>query len=166
MAIREVFTFEDPQLHRNCHAVTNFDDRLANLLTDMADTMYEQNGVGLAAPQVGIIRRACVVDVGEGLYEFINPVITYKSADLIEEDEGCLSFPGQWGKVKRPQKIKVEYFDRFGKKQELEAENLFARAICHETDHLNGTVFKDIATRMLTQEEIDEKFSDETEEEN
>ena len=117
--------------------------------------MYEADGVGIAGVQVGVLRRVFVVDIGEGLTEFINPTITAQSG---EQDglEGCLSSPGEYGLVVRPEKVTIEAFDRHGKPFTLEAEGFMARAICHENDHLDGHIFKDITHHMLTDEELRE----------
>jgi len=154
MALRNIFKDGEPVLRRRCHPVVRFDDRLHQLLGDMADTMYDADGVGLAAPQVGILRRAVVIDVGEGIVELLNPVITEQSEETVCDQEGCLSFPGEYGMVPRPARVVCEYQDRFGAPQRVEAEGLFARAICHECDHLDGRVFKDIAERMIDPEEL------------
>jgi len=119
----------------------------------MLETMQQANGVGLAAPQVGILRRAVVIDVGDGLYEMINPSIVWTSEETQEDAEGCLSSPGEYGMVTRPMSVKAEYQDRNGKHCTVEASELFARAICHECDHLDGRLFKDLATEMLEPDE-------------
>jgi len=155
MALRRIFKEGEEVLRRQCRPVAKFDARLHQLLDDMADTMYEADGVGLAAPQVGMLRRAMVIDVGEGLVEFINPEITQKSEETVCDQEGCLSSPGEYGMVTRPARVVCAYQDRFGAPHETEAEGLFARAICHECDHLDGRLFKDIAERMLTPEELE-----------
>ena len=128
-------------------------DRIHTLLDDMAETMYAADGVGLAAPQVAVLRRVVVIDTGDGLIELINPEIVYESAECIEDTEGCLSFPGQYGVVKRPKKVTVKYQDRFGVWQEKTGEGLLARAFCHEIDHLNGICFTDLAEYMLEADE-------------
>ncbi len=147
MALRNIVTKEDSILRKKCREVEKFDDKLHTLLDDMAQTMYKADGVGLAGPQVGILRRVFVVDVGEGLYEMINPKIIAKKGKQTG-NEGCLSCPHTFGDVTRPNYVKVEYFDRNGQKQTVEATELFARAICHENDHLDGTLFIDIATDL------------------
>ncbi len=141
MAIRNIVT-DDEFLHKNCRSVLNFDDRLAQILDDMADTMYEADGVGLAAPQVGILRRYCIVDVGDGLIELINPVIVEQSGTQSGE-EGCLSYPGEFDIVERPMTVTVKAQDRNGKTFTVTGEGLKARAFCHEIDHLDGIVYKD-----------------------
>ena len=146
MAIRNIVKDGDPVLRKICRSVINFDDKLATLLDDMVDTMYEANGVGLAAPQVGILRRICVIDVGEGPIELINPAIISEEGDQIG-DEGCLSIPGQSGLVKRPMKVTVKAQDRNGNTFEISGEGLLARAFCHEIDHLNGVLYTDKVIR-------------------
>lgn len=146
MAIRNIVKDGDPVLRKICRSVINFDEKLATLIDDMVDTMYEANGVGLAAPQVGILRRICVIDVGEGPIELINPAIISEEGDQIG-DEGCLSIPGQSGLVKRPMKVTVKAQDRNGNTFEVSGEGLLARAFCHEIDHLNGILYTDKVIR-------------------
>ena len=153
MAIRAILHEREELLRKRSRPVEKFDDRLFTLLDDMAETMHKANGVGLAAPQVGILRRAVVIDIGEGLIEMINPEITFKSDEIEEEAEGCLSSPGEYGLVPRPVKVKAKYLNRHGEACEIEGEGLLARAICHETDHLEGRLFKDLATEMLEPDE-------------
>ena len=153
MAIREIRKYDDPALYKICRPVEKFDDRLAELLDDMAETMYQANGVGLAAPQVGILRRVVVIDVGEGIIELINPRIL-RTAGSETTSEGCLSFPGEYGLVERPTEVEIEAQDRHGVTFRMTGHDLLARAFCHETDHLDGKVFKSIATRMLDEEEL------------
>ena len=140
--IRKIVKIGDDVLRKECNPVEKFNLRLQLLLRDMAETMYEANGVGLAAPQVGILRRVAVVDVGDGLLELVNPVITYREGEQ-KGTEGCLSIPGRQGCVTRPYKIKVKAQDCKGRFFELEAEEFFARAICHELDHLDGIMYID-----------------------
>ncbi len=154
MAKREMRYEGDEVLSKKSRPVEKFDEKLWNLLDDMADTMRTYNGVGLAAVQVGILRRVFIVDVGDGITEFINPEII-ETRDSQTGLEGCLSFPDQFGEVTRPNIVKVRAFDRFGKLFEKEVSELYARAVCHENDHLDGYVFKDRADRMLTQEEAE-----------
>lgn len=149
MAIREIRKWDDPVLHKISREVTVFDKRLHDLLDDMYETMQEANGVGIAAVQVGILRRAVVIDIGEGPIELVNPEVVSKSEECISKSEGCLSFPGQYGMVERPAKVTVKAQDRNGKPFEITGEGVFARAMCHETDHTNGIVFVDLATEML-----------------
>ena len=122
-------------------------------IRDRAQTMYKAQGVGLAGPQVGMLRRVFVIDVGEGILEFVNPEILETSGTQ-EGAEGCLSFPGEYGMVERPNHVKVRAQNRMGEWFELEGEELLARAICHENDHLDGVVFKDRLSRLLTEEEL------------
>lgn len=142
MAIRNIRKFGDDILRKKCRRVEQIDDRIKTLLDDLADTMYEADGVGLAAPQVGILKRIAVVDVGEGIVELINPVITETSGTQTET-EGCLSVPDRYGKVERPQTVTVKTLDRDGNEYEITGHDLFARALCHEIDHLDGIMFVD-----------------------
>ena len=153
MALRNIVTEKEARLRKGSRPVEKFDERLWTLLDDMADTMYHADGVGIAGVQVGVLRRVFVVDIGEGLTEFINPAITARSG---EQDgmEGCLSSPGEFGLVVRPEKVTVTAFDRHGKPFTMDAEGFLARAICHENDHLDGHIFKDITHHMLTEEEL------------
>lgn len=160
MALRNIMTQEQPALHKVARPVTNFDRRLCELLDDMAETLADANGAGLAAPQVGILRRAFIIDVDErGLIEFINPEILETSG---EQDgvEGCLSLPGQWGMVKRPDHVKVRAQDRNGKWFELEADELAARCILHEYDHLDGRLYSERVYKWLDDEEMDAMFEE------
>ena len=156
MALRLIIKEGDPLLRKHSRKVDSFNERLNTLLDDMADTLKKAQGVGLAAPQVGILRRVFIVDVGEGVIEFINPEIVYRSEELQTEAEGCLSSPGEYGMVPRPKRVKIVYQDRSGNHCELEGEGLMARALCHESDHLDGRLFKDLAERMLTEEELED----------
>ncbi len=152
MALRNIVKFGEDILHKKCREVTVFDDKLWVLLDDMYETMRAADGVGLAAPQVGILRRVCIVDIGEGPIELINPVITSMRGKQ-REVEGCLSVPGQWGYVVRPAKIKVTAMNRYGKEVKYDATDLLARAFCHEIDHLNGVIFTDLADEMVERED-------------
>ena len=157
MALRNIVKDGDPILTKRCRPVEKFDSKLHTLLDDMAETMHHANGVGLAAPQVGMLRRVVVIDVSpdqNNVLELVNPKIIAYSGEQ-EGNEGCLSFPGQWGIVKRPSYVKVKAQDRFGEEFTLEGTELLARAFCHEIDHLNGVVFKEVCERMLTRKEID-----------
>lgn len=145
MAIRNIRTYPDEILSKNCRQVEEFDDKLHTLLEDMQETMQEASGVGLAAPQVGILRRVVVIDVGEGLIELINPVIIAKSKETETTAEGCLSFPGRAETVTRPRRVTVRAQDRHGNPFQMKGEGLLARAFCHEIDHLNGILLKDRA---------------------
>ena len=144
MAIRKVVQEGDDVLRKKCFEVTAFDEKLAMLLDDLKDTVKKEEGAGLAAPQVGVLRRAVVVDVEEGFFEFVNPVIVDSRGEQ-RGFEGCLSVRGKRGVVSRPNVLKLEYFDRYGKKQKLVAKGFFARAICHELDHLDGILYTDSA---------------------
>ena len=154
MAIRNIVKFGDEVLNKKCRPVEKFDHKLAVLLDDMVDTLYDSNGVGLAAPQVGILRRVVVIDVGDGLLELINPELIVCSKETQTDAEGCLSNPGQYGLVERPYRVKVRAQDRHGKWFEKEGEELLARAFCHELDHLEGVLFTSRASRMLSPEEL------------
>lgn len=142
MALRNIVKEGDPTLRKISRSVVNFDEKLAQLLDDMAETLYDADGAGLAAPQVGILRRVCIVDVGDGLIELINPVIIEESG-MQEGGEGCLSCPGEYGVVRRPMKVTVRAQDRNGNTFTVTGEELKARAFCHEIDHLNGILYKD-----------------------
>jgi peptide deformylase len=142
----------DPMLRKTSREVTAFDEKLGTLLDDMAETMAQQNGVGLAGVQIGILRRVVVIDIGEGRIELINPTIIKTSGSQVGS-EGCLSFPGQFGIVERPDTVTVRAQDRNGNWFEMTGTALLARAFCHEIDHLDGIVFKDHATRMLDPDE-------------
>ena len=148
MAIRNILKDEDPTLRKVCRPVTEFNERLWQLLDDMADTMHDAPGVGLAGPQVGILRRVVVMDVGDGVIEAINPEIVKTEGEQSGE-EGCLSFPGKWGIVKRPYKVKMKAQDRHGKWYYLTGEELLARCMCHEIDHLDGVVFLDHVDEVM-----------------
>lgn len=143
MATRIITQYgKDPILKKVCRSQLTFDDRLATILDDMAETMYAADGVGLAAPQIGILRRYCVIDIGEGIVELINPVIVEKSGEQTGQ-EGCLSVPGVYENVTRPMYVKVRAQNRNGENITVEGEGLMARALCHEIDHLDGIVFLD-----------------------
>lgn len=154
MAIRNIVKFGDDVLKKKCRPVEKFDRKLHQLLDDMQDTLYEANGAGLAAPQVGILRQVCIVDVGEGPIELINPVIVATQGEQTGP-EGCLSLPDEWGEVTRPMRVTVKAQNRKGKWFEVTGEELCARAFCHEIDHLSGVVFTEKANRMLTPEELE-----------
>ena len=145
MAKRIIRKNDDPVLYKKCKDVKKYDAKLSELIDDMIETMNDANGVGLAAPQIGILRRICVIDVGDGPVEMINPVILESSGEQ-GGMEGCLSFPGESGYVVRPNKVRVEAYDRNGDLYEYEGEGLFARAVFHETDHLDGKVYKRLVT--------------------
>ncbi|MDO5332228.1 MAG: peptide deformylase [Bacillota bacterium] len=149
MALRTIFQTDDEALHKKCKEVTEINDRTRQLLDDLLETMRHAQGVGLAAPQVGVLRRVCVIEVPDDpkIYELINPVITLKEGDQYGE-EGCLSVPGLCGDVHRPQHVKVECLDRNGNKVEYEGYDLLARAFCHEIDHLDGHVYLEYADNV------------------
>ena len=142
MALRQIVKIGEPVLRKKSKVVKEINDRLIDLLDDMADTMYEADGVGLAAPQVGILKRVVVVDIGDGLIELINPEIIETEGEYLD-NEGCLSVPGESGDVLRPYKVKVRAKNRFGETIEIEGEELLARAFCHEIDHLDGILYVD-----------------------
>ena len=156
MSIRTILTQEDPTLYKVCHPVTRFDGRLADLLDDLRETLTEANGVGLAAPQVGILRRAVVVvpdPEKDEMIELVNPEILAQ--------EGCLSLPGMWGRVKRPKWVKIRAQDRNGNWFETEGADLAARCFCHELEHLEGHMYDEHADRLYTAEELDEILANE-----
>jgi peptide deformylase len=158
MAIRNIVKDGYDILAKKCREVVKFDNKLHTLLDDMAETMHRANGVGLAAPQVGILRRVAVIDTSpeqNKVIELVNPKIIAFSGEQ-EGSEGCLSFPGQWGIVKRPNYVKVKAQDRNGEEFTIEGKELLARAFCHELDHLDGIVFKSVCERMLRPEEIEQ----------
>ena len=156
MGLRKILTDKDPALHKVCKPVTAFDSKLHKLLDDMAETLVDSGGVGLAAPQVGILRRVFLVDVGveeNEIVEFINPEILETEGEQ-EGPEGCLSVPGKYGLVKRPYRVKVRAQDRDGDWFEAEGEELIGRCFCHENDHLDGIVYTEVMERFLTEEEL------------
>lgn len=140
MALRNIVKLGDPVLYKKSRVVEKFDDRLSQLIDDMFETMYNGNGVGLAAVQVGILKRVVVIDIGEGPIELVNPEITFTEGEQISQ-EGCLSLPGKWGTTSRPKKVQVKAQDRNGKWQVFTGEDLKAKALCHEIDHLDGIIF-------------------------
>ena len=156
MGLRKIMTVKEPCLHKVCRPVEKFDGKLHRLLDDMKETLAEANGVGLAAPQVGILRRVVVVDTGEELLELVNPELLETSGEQVGS-EGCLSVPGKYGIVKRPNYAKVRAYDRDGNEFEVEGEELMARCFCHELDHLDGIVYTEIMERYLTEEEMKEQ---------
>ena len=156
MALRKILTDKEPALHKVCKPVTDFDAKLHKLLDDMTETLIESGGVGLAAPQVGILRRVFLVDVGmeeNEIVEFINPEIIETDGEQIGP-EGCLSVPGKYGLVKRPYYAKVRAQDRNGEWFEAEGEELIGRCFCHENDHLDGIIYTEVMERLLTEEEL------------
>ncbi len=156
MGLRKILTDKDPALHKVCKPVTEFDGKLHKLLDDMRETLVDSGGVGLAAPQVGILRRVFLVDVGldgEEIIEFINPEILETDGEQ-EGAEGCLSVPGRYGLVKRPYWVKLRAQDRYGDWFEAEGEELIGRCFCHENDHLDGIVYTQVMDRFLTEDEL------------
>ena len=156
MGIRKIMTVKEPCLHKVCRPVEKFDKKLHKLLDDMKETLVDANGVGLAAPQVGILRRVVIVDTGEEMLELVNPELVETSGEQ-KGAEGCLSVPGKYGLVKRPNYAKVRAQDRDGNWFEAEGEELIARCFCHELDHLDGIVYTEIMERYLTDEELNEE---------
>ena len=156
MALRNIVTVGDPVLTKKCRPVVRFDDRLAELIEDMKETMQHANGVGLAAPQVGVLRRIVVVDAGDEIVELVNPEIVSKSEEEQTGVEGCLSLPGEYGIVTRPMYVTVRAQDRHGDWYEYDGEELVARCFCHEIDHLDGHMYTEIAEKMLTPEELEQ----------
>ena len=163
MGLRKILTDKDPALHKVCRPVEKFDGRLHKLLDDMAETLEQANGVGLAAPQIGILRRVVLVDTGEEVLELINPTLLETSGEQVGA-EGCLSVPGKYGLVKRPNYAKVRAQDRNGNWFEAEGEELIARCFCHELDHLDGVLYPDRADRMLDEDELEAMEADEGDE--
>ena len=153
MGLRKILDDKEPALHKVCRPVEKFDWRLHKLLDDMADTLAEANGVGLAAPQVGILRRVVIVDTGEEILELVNPSLLETDGEQ-EGPEGCLSVPGKYGLVKRPYYAKVRAQERDGNWFEAEGEELIARCFCHELDHLDGIIYTEVMERFLTEEEL------------
>ena len=157
MGLRKILTTRDPALHKVCKPVTAFDGKLHKLLDDMKETLLDAGGVGLAAPQVGILRRVVVVDMGAEepeLLELVNPELLETSGEQCGA-EGCLSVPGKYGLVKRPNYARVRAQDRDGNWFEAEGEALIARCFCHELDHLDGIVYTEVMERFLTDEELE-----------
>lgn len=165
MALRKIVTVGDPILTKKCRTVVKFDDRLAQLIDDMIDTMHDANGVGLAGPQVGVMRRVVVVDTGDEDVELVNPEVVSVSEEMQTGMEGCLSLPGKYGIVTRPMQVTVRAQDRFGDWYEYEGEELVARAFLHEIDHLDGHMYTEFAERMLTDEELEAMMEAQGEEE-
>lgn len=162
MALRNIVKDGDPILTKVCRPVEKFDHKLEVLLDDMYETMQDADGVGIAGPQVGMMRRLCVIDVGEGRLDLVNPEIIETSGTQ-DGVEGCLSFPGEYGMVERPNHVKVRAQNKNGEWYEVEGEKLLARALCHEIDHLDGICFVKRASRMIDPEEL--RRADESEEE-
>ena len=148
MATRKIIKEGDPNLRKVCRPVEKFDQRLWDLLDDLKDTLHEVSGLRLASPQVNVLRRVAIVEYDDVLLELVNPVLLESEGECLD-NEGCLSVDWCRGIVKRPQKIKIEYFDRFGEKRRFEAEDYFARAILHEMDHLDGILFTDKMVKRI-----------------
>jgi peptide deformylase len=155
MGLRTILTDDDGALRKPCRAVTNFDRRLHDLLDDLAETLAYVNGAGLAAPQVGVLRRVFITNIEDELIEMVNPRITF-SGGTQEGAEACLSVTGRTGLVKRPDRVVIEAQDRCGNPAVYEGEGFLARAFCHELDHLDGILYTDIMERFMTAEEIAE----------
>ena len=165
MAIRTILTEGEPALTKKCHPVTKFDGKLADLLDDLKETLARAKGLGLAAPQVGILRRAViVVDGDDQMLELVNPEIVDQKG---EQDglEGCLSVPGKWGYVKRPEWVKVKAQDRTGQWFEVEGTGITARCFCHELAHLDGHLYVELTDRLYTSEELDAMMAEEEQQE-
>ena len=162
MALRNILTEGNPTLYKKSRPVVKFDDRLHLLLDDMKETLLDAEGVGLAAPQVGVLRRLFLVDTGEEILECINPEIVETSGEQVGL-EGCLSVPGKYGVVKRPNVVKIRAQDRNGEWFEAEGEELIARCFCHEYAHLDGQRYTEVAERMLTNEELEALYADDGE---
>ena len=160
MAIRTILTQDDPALNKVCHPVTRFDDKLADLLDDLKETLTQANGMGLAAPQVGILRRAAIVLLeDESMLEMVNPEILDQRGEQ-PGWEGCLSLPGMWGNVMRPDWVKIRAQDRNGQWFEMEGTDMTARCFCHEISHLDGHMYTELTERLYTAEELDEMLDD------
>lgn len=160
MALRDILQDGSPILRKKCRPVKEVDDYVRRLLDDMLETMHHANGMGLAAPQVGVLRRVCIVEYEDTLYEFINPEIIGREGEDIDI-EGCLSIPGRAGRVKRPQKVVVRTLDRNGETQEYVGEDYLAHAFCHEIDHLDGVLYTDI---MIEEVDPDAELEEDDEE--
>ncbi len=158
MALRKIVYIEDEMLRKKSRKVERFDERLHTLLDDMAETMYKNNGCGLAAPQVAVLKRVVVMDVGDGLIEMVNPEIVSREG-AVDGVEGCISIPGRQGYVVRPQKVVVRAQDRNGAQIEITGEDWLARCICHETDHLDGQLYVDIMHEEVFDTETEEEES-------
>lgn len=157
MALRIIKLDGDPILRKKSKEIDKITDRIKILLEDMVETMVEANGVGLAAPQIGVLRRAVVIDIGEGLIKMLNPEILDTDGAIVDI-EGCLSVPNLSGTVERPEKVKVKYTDENGEEKHLEATELLARAVCHEIDHLNGILYTDKVIEYIDLEEEEKKY--------
>lgn len=150
--VREILKFGDPLLRENCAEVTKFDEELHKILDDLYDTMQKADGIGLAAPQIGVLKRVVVIDVGKGRIELVNPVVTVLWGKQFEP-EGCLSYPKKRGIVQRPKHVHIKAFNRFGKPVKYRGRDLLARAFCHEIDHLNGILYEDKVIEWVEDEQ-------------
>ena len=159
MALRKILNDQESALHKTCRPVEDFNSKLHILLDDMRETLIESGGVGLAAPQVGILRRVVLVDNGEEILELVNPTLVETDGEQ-EGPEGCLSVEGRYGLVKRPYYAKVRAQDRYGNWFEAEGEELTARCFCHELDHLDGILYTQVMERFLTDKEVKEMMED------
>lgn len=159
MALRQIVKEGDSILRKKCRPVISFDKKLWTLLDDMNETLDEAKGLGLAAPQVGILKRVVVIHMEDGVLEMINPEIIERRGEQ-ECMEGCLSIPGEWGILNRPEYVKVRYYDRHGDLYEIEGEGLFASCASHETDHLDGILYKDKVIRMVDPSELENDEDD------
>ena len=159
MALRKILNDQEPALHKTCRPVEDFNSKLHTLLDDMRETLIESGGVGLAAPQVGILRRVVLVDNGEEILELVNPTLVETDGEQ-EGPEGCLSVEGRYGLVKRPYYAKVRAQDRYGNWFEAEGEELTARCFCHELDHLDGILYTQVMERFLTDKEVKEMMEE------
>ena len=158
--IKQILQKEDPALHKVCHPITKFDGKLAGLLSDLTDTLKDAGGLGLAAPQIGILRRVVVVmDDDESFLELVNPEIVSQEGEQ-EGFEGCLSLAGMYGVVKRPMKVKIKAQDRTGAAVEYEREGVTARCFCHEIEHLDGHMYYEHTDRLFTEDEVDKMMQD------
>ena len=161
MAIRKIVTQGDDRLSKKCRTVTDFNKRLHDLLDDMKETLEEAQGVGLAAPQVGILRRVVViVDDEDNMLELVNPEILEQSGEQTGP-EGCLSVPGKWGMVTRPDFVRIQYQDRYGEWFEADGEGLMARCFCHEIEHLDGHLYVEHIDHFMTDEELEAFYEEE-----
>lgn len=166
MALRKILTIGDPSLNKKCRPVVNFDQRLHDLIDDLKETLADAGGAGLAAPQVGILRRVViVVDDKENMLELVNPEIIHEEGEQ-EGLEGCLSVPDRWGVVTRPMKVRVRAQDRNGVFFEAEGEEIVARCFCHEVEHLDGHLFTEHTDQLYTNEELDELLEEQEEQGN
>lgn len=156
MAVRKIVTLGDEILRKKSKPVTEFDEKLGVLIDDMAETLEKENGVGIAAPQIGVLKRVIVVADGDKYIGLVNPVV-YKAGGVQENVEGCLSIPGKFGITSRPRKVTVKALDRNGNEIKVTGTEILARGLCHEIDHLNGILFIDNAIRMLEPDEVEHR---------